>query len=94
MSRQFRQFKRCFLVSLSLQGVGPGCGPKSVRSPLSESDRNLIVDLHNQLRSKIANGKEGTLPTGFPPAADMMELVWDNEVISFISTFTDSHRIV
>jgi hypothetical protein len=57
---------------------------------LGESDRNLIVELHNQLRSKIANGKE----EGFPPAADMMELVWDNEVISFISTFTDSHQIV
>lgn len=45
-----------------------------IDTSLSKSEKDMIVNLHNQYRSKIAQGQE-TRAGGMPPAADMMEMV-------------------
>ncbi|KAH6932404.1 hypothetical protein HPB50_005316 [Hyalomma asiaticum] len=45
-------------------------------SGVEAAERALILKLHNDYRSQVAQGR---LP-GFPPAADMQELMWDDEM--------------
>ncbi|XP_077534471.1 venom allergen 5-like [Haemaphysalis longicornis] len=45
---------------------------------LSMTEREEVLKLHNDLRSKVA---KGNLP-GFPPAKDMTQLLWDEEIAS------------
>jgi hypothetical protein len=60
--------------------VGPSCGQVLGRG-VSEAEKSEVVRLHNQLRAKVANGLEVSGLAGpQPPAADMLELVWDEEV--------------
>ena len=48
---------------------------------MSPSDQQSIVAAHNELRSKVAQGQETRgRPGPQPPAADMMEMSWDNEL--------------
>ncbi|RWR99219.1 vespid v5 venom allergen-like protein, partial [Dinothrombium tinctorium] len=49
-------------------------------SGLTTSDIELIISLHNELRNKIANGEQSK--HGFPSAANMMEMEWDDELSS------------
>ncbi len=71
-----------------MQGVGPSCGQPVARG-LSPAERALIVNLHNGLRAKVANGQETRGSNGpQPPAADMLEMVWDNEVCNESSCFS------
>lgn len=57
------------------QGVSPQC-PKLISSGLSPAAQKAILDKHNQLRRKVANGKQ----KGQPSAANMREMVWDSEL--------------
>eukprot|EP01017_Pseudomicrothorax_dubius_P046517 TRINITY_DN8201_c0_g2_i2.p1 TRINITY_DN8201_c0_g2~~TRINITY_DN8201_c0_g2_i2.p1 ORF type:complete len:253 (-),score=-2.59 TRINITY_DN8201_c0_g2_i2:37-795(-) len=43
---------------------------------ISDHDREIVLNAHNYYRSKIASGKQ----EGFPPAANMHKLTWDNEL--------------
>ncbi|XP_054837308.1 peptidase inhibitor 16 [Eublepharis macularius] len=43
---------------------------------LTEEDKQLIVDLHNQYRSKVS-----------PPAADMLKMSWDPELETFAKDY-------
>jgi len=57
------------------QGVSPQC-PKLISSGLSPAAQKAIVDKHNELRRKVAKGKQ----SGQPGAANMREMVWDSEL--------------
>ena len=58
------------------QGVSASCNVFRYRGVTSDSDKQAVVDIHNQLRSKVALGK-GTAgkPGPQPPAANMKKLV-------------------
>nr|QEE04224.1 venom allergen [Scolopendra mojiangica (nomen nudum)] len=45
-------------------------------SGLTTSDKAQLVDVHNRLRAKVANGQQ----TGQPSAADMKQMKWDDEL--------------
>ncbi|KAH9520665.1 Peptidase inhibitor 15 [Dermatophagoides farinae] len=45
---------------------------------LDKKQRQLILDIHNYYRNLIASGNESTL--GFPSAANMLTLEWDDEL--------------
>ena len=64
------------LVDLrSSQGIGKACGQLKSRGVTSE-DMAVILDVHNKLRAKVANGQEhrGQIYQQ-PPAANMRQLV-------------------
>lgn len=68
----------------SPEGYGPQCGsPQGLeRGIRSEDDIREILDAHNMFRSKIANGvvKRGKYGGPQPPAADMEQMEWDEEL--------------
>jgi hypothetical protein len=72
------------------QGIGATCKKSATEQGLlqqgcSDGDKLEIVGLHNELRSSIANGLEKRGKTGpWPAAANMMELVWDHEVPTYL----------
>jgi len=48
---------------------------------VSASDRNLILETHNRLRAKVANGLEdGAIDGSQPSATNMFELRWNTEL--------------
>ncbi len=49
---------------------------------MSEGNKVEIVRLHNELRANVANGQFRGGAVSFPPASDMMQLTWDNEVFN------------
>ena len=52
---------------------------RKLKAGISEKDKQLILSLHNQLRSRIASGLEQRR-FGFPTAANMMQMEWDDEL--------------
>jgi len=56
------------------QGVGPECRQHNERG-LSLQEKKEILDYHNRLRSRVAGGL-----TGQPPASNMKQLEWDEEL--------------
>uniref|UniRef100_T1IKB7 Cysteine-rich venom protein n=1 Tax=Strigamia maritima TaxID=126957 RepID=T1IKB7_STRMM len=48
----------------------------ALEKDLTEDQKKVILDTHNDYRQKIANGSEAN----FPKAANMMELAWDYEL--------------
>ncbi|KAI8120339.1 Venom allergen 3 [Lucilia cuprina] len=55
---------------------GPACGLQPHLLKMSERRRNLILDLHNLARSRIASGQVD----GYKTASHMPQLKWDNEL--------------
>ncbi|XP_037814053.1 venom allergen 3 homolog [Lucilia sericata] len=55
---------------------GPACGSQPHLLKMSERRRNLILDLHNLARSRIASGQVD----GYKTASHMPQLKWDNEL--------------
>ncbi|XP_018561505.1 venom allergen 3 [Anoplophora glabripennis] len=64
------------IIGLTLIGYITACGRTILRAGLSHGDRQLILDMHNAMRQSIALGQVG----GQPPATNMMEMKWDNEL--------------
>lgn len=63
-----------------------GGGKKLIRSGgLSAYEKQLIVDAHNRLRQSVALGQVSSQP----PAANMMEMVWDDELASGAQHWSD-----
>ncbi|GFV58959.1 hypothetical protein TNCV_1804971 [Trichonephila clavipes] len=58
---------------------GPNKNCKILEKGVTDKEKNSIVDWHNTYRNNIATGKEKSLG-GMPEAADMMEMVWDDEL--------------
>merc|ERR1711963_18681 len=65
------------------KGVSPECAHQSVRG-ISESEKREILDYHNRLRSRVASGQISQ-----PPASDMMELSWDQELAAVAQAHAD-----
>ena len=65
----------------------------SHQRPPSSSPQQLL-DLHNQLRRRVAKGEEGVqvrwpLHQVQPGAADMLELVWNDELAGIAQGWAD-----
>ena len=68
---------KCFQFTV-VQNPDPKCGSILERG-LSKSEQDTVVRLHNEMRAKVANGKESKGRGGpQPSAANMMELVWSS----------------
>ncbi|XP_058452431.1 venom allergen 3 homolog isoform X2 [Malaya genurostris] len=64
-----------------LASLAPKCGPNSQEIVLDQEKRAIIVDLHNQLRSNVATGKQlCTKSEYYPSAARMGTMVWNGEL--------------
>ncbi|XP_055633839.1 uncharacterized protein LOC129774168 [Toxorhynchites rutilus septentrionalis] len=59
-----------------LTSLSPSCGAKAEMVVLDDKLKTLIVDKHNQLRSKIASGKQAP----YPQAARMATMQWNAEL--------------
>ncbi|EEC12164.1 antigen 5/SCP domain-containing protein, putative, partial [Ixodes scapularis] len=57
-------------------GKDRSCRPLQVG--VSDAERELILDIHNQYRNRLASGDE--MAHGLPAAADMMQLEWNEEL--------------
>ena len=77
--------------SIYSQGFGRKCGASGpVGTGLTDGQKASIVSAHNSLRSKVATGAEGRgSPGPQPPAADMMEMTWDDELASVAQRWAD-----
>ncbi|KAF9409499.1 hypothetical protein HW555_011154 [Spodoptera exigua] len=82
------------MVSLVLFVLGgllaatEGCGPgkQLLRSGgLTAYEKQAIVDAHNRLRQSVALGQVSSQP----PAANMMEMVWDDELAAGAQRWSD-----
>ena len=63
------------------KGLGAACNNKVCSYGLTKEQQKEILDKHNELRRRVAKGLEGLGVGGSqPPAADMEELVWDDEL--------------
>jgi len=56
-----------------------------VTSSLTAKERNRALELHNQLRARVANGRESNQPA----AANMGELTWDDELAAIAQRWAD-----
>lgn len=71
------------------QGVGEKCG-SLLGQGLNANEIKTVVELHNKLRSGLANGQEGRgSPGPQPPAANMLEMVWDEELAAVAQTWAN-----
>lgn len=65
----------------STRQFSPSCASDRAIVPLNQSNIDSILDLHNQLRSKLALGEvTGLNNITFKPAIRMATLKWDNEL--------------
>lgn len=60
---------------------------------LTPSDKDNIVNIHNHIRSRVANGEEmvrNGIP--LPTASNMMEMTWDDELAKIAQRWADQCR--
>jgi len=70
-------------------GLGRTC-PAPIRRGVTNGDKNVIVSLHNKLRSQVALGQEFRGVVGSqPPAANMLEMTWDDELAVVAQRWAD-----
>jgi len=67
------------------------CGQVCARGITNQADKDAIVDKHNQLRRRVAKGLEtkGLNGQGQPPATDMYELKWNDELAEIAQRWAD-----
>ncbi|XP_044746289.1 peptidase inhibitor 16-like [Coccinella septempunctata] len=69
--------------------VGPECKVKT-KFEYTGGLKSFTLDLHNYYRNKIASGEAlGQNDGNLPQAADMMELVWDEELAYFAQCYAN-----
>uniref|UniRef100_A0A1W7RAS5 Cysteine-rich secretory protein n=1 Tax=Hadrurus spadix TaxID=141984 RepID=A0A1W7RAS5_9SCOR len=59
-----------------------------IKRGVTEEDKKIILDIHNEFRNKIALGQE-TSPRQQPPAANMIQMEWDNELAEIAQAHSD-----
>ena len=53
-------------------------------------EKRIVVDIHNRYRSRVASGQEARgAPGPQRPAANMLELTWDDELEFIAQTWAD-----
>ncbi|XP_046416364.1 venom allergen 5-like [Neodiprion fabricii] len=78
----------------------PNSGPSSLcrnydPAPLSSDEKAEIVAHHNQLRQRVASGQETRgRPGPQPPASDMKELKWDDELATIAQRWADQCAMI
>ncbi|XP_055549623.1 venom allergen 3 homolog [Wyeomyia smithii] len=66
-----------------LTTLASSCGSGAQEVAMTSTLKALILDLHNQLRSKIATGKQNyTSKDFYPQASRMATVVWNDELAS------------
>ena len=73
------------------KGIGKACLGKVCARGLTKEQKAEILQKHNELRRRVAKGQEhlGVNGVGQPGAADMEELVWDDELAVVAQRWTD-----
>jgi len=72
------------------KGLGKACGKKVCTHGLTQEQKQQIVDEHNKLRRRVAQGQEASGYKGPQPgASNMNELVWDDELAVVAQRWTD-----
>jgi len=62
-------------------GLGESCANFCERGINDQAEKDFLVAEHNRFRSLVAAGKmKGRNNRPLPPAQDMRELVWDDEL--------------
>ena len=59
--------------TLLFQGPGPACNGKPLTRGVTEKEKEIILDIHNKLRAKIAQGTEKRGSPGPQPGASNMK---------------------
>merc|ERR1719370_1450726 len=67
------------------QGPSEECKKKTIARGMSEAVKAAMVAKHNELRRKVAQGNQPDQP----PAANMRELVWDEELATSAQRWAD-----
>jgi len=79
----------CALNSGHTMCIYPGpseqCASQTILRGLTQEGKDAILAHHNKLRRKIAKGEQNNQP----PAANMRELVWDNELEALAQRLAD-----
>lgn len=71
-------------------GAQSSCGTVISRGITTKADKEEIVNKHNQLRAKIANGKEQKGVDGSQPkAANMRQMVWNDQLAEVAQRWAD-----
>ena len=63
------------IIDHILQGHGPECHGEPLRRGVSAEEQQIILDIHNRLRSRIATGKERRGKPGPQPGASNMKFM-------------------
>jgi len=72
------------------EGPVAACGDVKVLGVKDQAVKDAIVDKHNELRSKVANGQESQgVGGGQPKAANMRKLVWNDELADVAQRWVD-----
>ena len=66
-------------------GIGPTCNNQVFDNEMTEAMKQEILEKHNELRAKVANGQEGDQPS----ATNMNKLIWDDELASNAQLWAD-----
>ncbi|XP_041970917.1 cell wall protein PRY3-like [Aricia agestis] len=75
-----------FVMGSLLAAEGCGPGKQLIKSGgLTAFEKQAIVDAHNRLRQSVALGQVSSQP----PAANMMEMVWDDELAARAQQWSD-----
>ncbi|XP_054257272.1 venom allergen 5-like [Macrosteles quadrilineatus] len=70
----------------TLDRSAPKCSSEEARGGLKDEYVQAILHAHNELRQKVAQGKQ----PGQPGAANMMKLKWDSELAEIAQAFANS----
>ena len=66
-------------------GIGATCNDQVINNEMTESMKQELLDKHNELRARVANGEEA----GQPSATNMNKLIWDDELASNAQLWVD-----
>ena len=66
-------------------GIGDTCNNAVISNEMTDAMKNELLDKHNELRAKVANGEEA----GQPSATNMNKLEWDDELASNAQLWAD-----
>ena len=79
------------MMMLPKQSFGPSCKGSVISSGVTDAEKAEIVRVHNELRAKLANGKESRGSPGPQPAAADMEQMVSTRNIILICMHTYEH---